>query len=200
MPANYSPALEALGMLRGGLVPRGPTSPVNGSGPWRALRAVDIAPDGTVDWARLGRLPLKDGDQRFQIHSGDLLLSLRAMPIRPVIVEGVPDLTLAFGHWAVLTPDPSLVHGQYLAWYLRHPKTVARLTRELVQGTRMAFLPLTGLRRFLVELPPLHVQRHIAAAAALHARTRELESRLAAARARLVDAVTWNARNAARNI
>lgn len=148
--------------------------------------------DGVIDWGALVETRPVRATERYRIHEGDLLLPLRSQRLQAVVARGVPPGVLAAGHWAILAPDPAHLDVDYLAWYLNHPRTRARLAATMV-GTSLQFLTVATVRAFEVELPPLPRQRQIARAAVLTARVGELERRLAAARHRLTDAVAMAA-------
>jgi len=95
---------------------------------------------------------------------------------------------LATGQWALIAPDPVQVDAAYLAWYLNHPQTRARLTGAMV-GTSLQFLTLATVRDFEVELPDLSTQQRIGHVAELTTWIAQLEKRLAAERQQLTDAV-----------
>jgi restriction endonuclease S subunit len=106
----------------------------------------------------------------------------------------VPDDVVAVGQWALITPSVTVLDPDYLAWFLNHPVTAARLGRVMKGGT-LPFLPLAEIRAFEVAVPMLAVQRRIVRVDAIHARVSLLERELADARTRLVDAATMNALN-----
>lgn len=166
------------------------SSSAEGDGPLRvpSLQPSAIKPDGTVAWSELAAiLPVRD-EERYAIREGELLLPLRSQRVQAVIAQGVPGLVLAVGQWALIAPDPQEADAAYLAWYLNHPRTRARLEATMV-GTSLQFLTVSTVRDFEVELPDLTTQRLISRAVGVTARVNELEQRLAAARLQLVDAL-----------
>jgi hypothetical protein len=190
--------LEDLGPLRGGYVASSATLDEPGPGRFGALQAGDITAEGTIDWSTLRYVePIRDGE-RYGINEGDVLLPLRSTRIIAVVARNVPPDVIAVGHWAVLSPDPSLAEPEFLAWYLNHPATAPRLG-ALMRGTKLRFLSLTDLRAFEVELPPVAVQQRIARVHALNERITGLEQELAYARRTLVDSVTMRALHGAPN-
>lgn len=183
--------LAGLGPVRGGYVAPG-RSAADAGGRFLALQAGDIAPDGTIAWAALSRVTPVFDASRYQVLEGDVLVPLRTVRPTAVVARGVPPEVVAVGHWAIVSAEPGFADPDYLAWYLNHPATAARLS-SLMRGTNLRFLSLTALRDFEVELPPLEVQRRIARAHALNERVVELERQLAAARKQLVDSLTMAA-------
>ena len=133
------------------------------------------------------------GFERHQVFEGDLLVPLRSQPLRALVARGVPDRVLALGHWLVLTVDPDRALAPYLAWYLDHPNTISRIKRDLWKGSKVQFMPLTGLKRMLVDLPELPVQRRIVRVVTLQDRARALDAQLSSRRQELLHASTWSA-------
>lgn len=156
-----------------------------------ALLASDLA-SGTVRWTRLRRIEADPLPKKYLLADGDVVMPLRAPTPRAVVIRDVPERILAVGHWAVVSPDLKRVDPEFLGWYLNHPATRTRLTTHM-RGTNLQFLSLVALRDFEVELPPLLVQRRIAHAQALNEQVAALESRIARARAQLVDGLTMSA-------
>lgn len=152
------------------------------------LQPSALRPDGTIAWEELVTLLPVRGAARYAVREGELLLPLRSLRIQTVVARDVPAGVLAVGQWALLAPDPAQADPDYLAWYLNHPRTRARLVGTMV-GTSLQFLTLGTLRDFEVELPELATQRHIGRAAALTAYVSRLERRLADARQQLADGV-----------
>ena len=152
------------------------------------LQPSAIRADGSIAWEELvAILPVRGAD-RYAIREGELLLPLRSQRIQAVVAEGVPDCVLATGQWALVAPDPTHADARYLAWYLNHPRTRARLAGTMV-GTSLQFLTVATVRDFEVELPDLATQRRIGRVAELTARVARLERRLADERQQLADAL-----------
>lgn len=184
--------LDELATIRGGYV--GPDATTDRPGPSRvrALKAGDIAPDGGIAWPTLRYAqPIRDGG-RYLVTEGDVLLPLRSVRLRAVVARDVPAGIIAAGHWALLSPNPSTIESEFLAWYLNHSRTRVRLSL-LAQGTNLQFLSLNAVRDFEVDVPSLDVQRSIARVNGLNARLTELEHQLTNARSLLVDALSMDA-------
>lgn len=147
-----------------------------------------LARDGTVDWSsRTDVLPVRNRE-RYRIAEGDLLLPIRSHRIQAVVARGVPDGTLALGHWAVITPNAERVDVDFLASYLNNWRTRARLSGEMV-GSSLQFITVGNVREFEIDLPALEVQRRIGRTSRLAAQVVQLELRLSDTRRRLADAV-----------
>lgn len=189
---NQRVALQQLGNMRGGYPARRPPETRARQGWTPVLQAGDIRSDGSIPWDELCWVEAKPFPEKYVISEGDVLLPLRAQTPRAVVARSVPNAIIAVGHWALITPHRHIVTPSFLAWYLNHPLTTARLF-GLMRGTKLKFLSLTALRDFEIELPPLEVQHRIARAHALNARVTELERQLAGARKQLVDTLTMAA-------
>jgi len=192
---GFAPRRKTLGdvaMIRGGYIaPTAPTPLLEGSR-GRILQASDVRPGGSINWESLRSERLAGPIARYAVREGDVLLPMRSVRFVAVVARQVPEQVIASGHWALLTPDAEAADADFLAWYLNHPATSARLGR-LAQGSKIQFLSISTLREFEVELPPLATQRQIARIQALRAHVGELERQLADARTQLVDALTMDA-------
>jgi hypothetical protein len=198
MSSARSLPLAELATIRGGLpsadiLPAGRDQATE-TGVRRALQSRDLAPDGSVAWSSLPLSRAGRNSERFLIYEGDVLLPLRSARPRALVARGVTEDVTAVGQWALITPSVTVLDPDYLAWFLNHPVTAARLGRVMKGGT-LPFLPLAEIRAFEVAVPMLAVQRRIVRVDAIHARVSLLERELADARTRLVDAATMNALN-----
>ena len=81
----------------------------------------------------------------------------------------------------------------YLAWWLNHPQSQAKLTRDLARGTYIPFISAGDLVSFQVALPPLVVQARIAEVDRLRRLERKLGAQLERLNEQLVDVATWMA-------
>lgn len=156
------------------------------------LQPSAVRSDGTIAWEEaVAVLPIRGAD-RYTIREGELLLPLRSQQIQAVIARDVPGRVLATGQWALIAPNARQADTDYLAWYLNHPRTRARLAATMV-GTSLQFLTLATVRDFELELPTIDVQQRIGRVAALNAHVGQLERQLASAREKLIDTVTMAA-------
>jgi hypothetical protein len=184
--------LSDAAQIRGGYIAPTARTPLPEEPRVRILQASDVTPGGSIDWEGLRSIGLAGTIDRYAVLEGDVLLPLRSVRFSAVVARRVPSGVIASGHWALLTPEPQTTDADFLAWYLNHPATSARLGR-LAQGTKIQFLSISTLRDFEVELPPLATQRKIARLQTLHARVHGLERQLADARTQLIDALTMDA-------
>ena len=193
MDSARSLPLAEISTIRGGLPSADPVSSGAGGASdkaaLRTLQSRDLAPDGSVVWSSLPLSQAGRNSERFLIYEGDVLLPLRSVRPRALVARGVPPNVIAVGQWALITPDATMAEPDYLAWFLNHPATLARLGKVMKGGT-LPFLPLAAIRAFEIAIPPLEVQRRITRVDALHASVAHLERDLADARTSLVNAAT----------
>jgi type I restriction enzyme M protein len=128
------------------------------------------------------------GVERYEIRDGEILLPLRSQRLQAVVVRDAPAGVIASGQWAIIEPNPDLVDSHYLAWYLNHPRTRARLEGTMV-GSALQFLTIAMVREFAVERPGLERQRQIGRVSELVSRVERLERELAIWRQSHLDAV-----------
>lgn len=183
--------LSELGDMRGGYSSRGSVQARGGPGWVRVLQGGDLQGDGIV-WNQLGWVQAGSLPEKYVIADGDVLLPLRGESPQAAVVRNPPAGVIAAGNWALISPDRSVVDSDYLAWYLNHPVTSARLG-GIMRGTKLKFLSLTDLRDFDVEVPPLAHQHRIARVHKLNERVSALENHLSSMRRTYIDAATMAA-------
>jgi hypothetical protein len=191
-PGTRRVPLDAMGAVRGGYVASKATAVRPEANYLKALQAADVAADGSIDWDALGFVAAASDDDRYDVSDGDVLLPLRSIRPTAFVAREVPAGVIAVGHWAIVSPAPGLVEADFLAWYLNHPLTAARLG-GLRRGTKIQFIALTDLRAFEIELPPLELQQRIARVHSLNGSISALEQELALSRQQYIDAVTMEA-------
>lgn len=115
-----------------------------------------------------GRYLLRDGDVLFQSRGSRHPAAVVRKGIRGIAASGLH----------VIRPDSSRALPDYLAWWLSHPVSQARLRDELARGSYIPFVTKADLERFEVALPPISTQRRIIEVEQLRARQDELSQRL----------------------
>lgn len=182
-------ALEALGDVRGGYLAKAKAArPGEEAKACRALQAGDLNPDGSVTWPALKWVVPAGSWERAVVGEGDVLVPLRSTRVSATVARGVPERTIAVGHWAVITTRADVL-PEYLVWLLGHPKT-ARQTRHKEVGSKLPFVPLSAMRSLELEIPALELQQRIVEVATLHQAMVELEHQLTEAREHYINAIT----------
>jgi len=122
------------------------------------------------------------GTALYEVHRGDVLFMSRGTQNRAWVVESVPEPSIAPVSFYILRPRAG-VDGGYLAWYLNQSPAQAEIGK-LRTGAGTPLVQREGFQNIEVALPPLDVQREIAALGVLLARERDLRERLSDATAR----------------
>lgn len=140
-------------------------------------------------------------DDTFQLHSasgrfdkyllavGDVLFQARGSR-HPVAVISAPLVGIASQGIHVLRPRTSYVRPAYLAWFLNHPNTQAKL-KDSARGSYIPFIAKGDLDEFSVEIPSLEMQDKIVAVDVLRRRRQQMEATLEKLEQQYADAVTW---------
>ena len=127
--------------------------------------------------------------ERYLLQTGDLLFQSRGSRY-PVAVVGRGIRGIAAAGLYVIRPNPERVVARYLAWWLSHPNSQAKIRDDLARGTYIPFVSKRALEGFLVALPSLEVQRRIVEVDELQAREHYLRFRLGELTQQLGDGVT----------
>lgn len=120
---------------------------------------------------------------RYEVRPGDLLFMSRGTRNLAWEIGRVPEPSLAPVSFYILRPGTDVLPG-YLVWYLNHPGTQAAIG-QFRTGAGTPIVQRAAFAELSVTLPPLEVQRTIAALDGLMAAERELLARRADATARL---------------
>lgn len=186
--------LELLGNLRSGYMPRSRSTPAEeGADTYKFLQLRDVEAGDRINWERLDEIAIKDPPSHYEVKDGDVLLPLKGLRLKAILVEEPPAGIIATGQWAILTPKYESINGEYLVWYLNHPRTIKAIERKLLRGSNIQFISIGDLRKFEIDVPPLERQKQIATVARLRRRERDLVMQLEAARDKLIDATTMRA-------
>jgi hypothetical protein len=114
----------------------------------------------------------------YEVHAGDVLFMSRGTQNRAWVVERVPtNPTIAPVSFYILRPGDGL-DGGYLAWYVNQAPAQGAIG-QLRTGAGTPIVQRDGFQSLKVLVPPLDVQREIAALGVLLARERDLRQRLA---------------------
>lgn len=149
--------------------------------------AEGVAATGSVmlreDQGKYGRYLLRTGDVLFQSRGSKYPVAVIEPGIRGIAAAGL----------YVIRPNSDRVLPRYLAWWLSHPNSQAKIRDDLARGTYVPFVSKRDLDKFMVPVPSLEVQRRIVEIDELRARERYLRDRLGDLTQQLVDVVTLDA-------
>lgn len=123
----------------------------------------------------------------YELRVGDVLFMSRGTLNRAWVLEHIMARTLAPVSFYVIRPHEG-VDGAYLAWYLNQPPAQAAID-QIRTGAGTPLVQRAAFQELEVTLPPLAMQREVAALGALLAHERELRERLADATGRLHAAI-----------
>lgn len=163
-PATTFAALISRGALQIGDGHRAKLAELGGDGPifFRAglLSAAGINLDAADRFKSDVEVPLAKFAQ-----AGDTFVTTKGNSVgRPgFLPQGLPPLVYSphLSYWR--STDKEAVHPQFLRYWARSPEFLTQL-RAMAHGTDMApYLSLVDQKRLTISLPPIDVQRHIAA-------------------------------------
>jgi hypothetical protein len=154
---------------------------------------VQIKDLGGVEGVKATGSVMLRGDQgkyeRYLLQTGDVLFQSRGSRYPIAVVErGIRGIAAAGLH--VIRPNTERVLPRYLAWWLSHPTSQAKIRDDLARGTYIPFVSKRDLEKFMVPVLSLEVQRRIAELDELRAQERRLRERLGELTQQLVDGVT----------
>lgn len=98
--------------------------------------------------------------ERYAVRPGDILYLSRGGTTYPVLIDSVPEHTIAPSTFFVLRPGPHVVPA-YLVWALEQAPT-ERVLSSLRTGAGTPTIPRTGFMEIPVPLPDLATQHRIA--------------------------------------
>lgn len=151
--------------------------------------------DGGEGVSAIGTVMLRSGSakyERYLLQCGDLLFQSRGSRHPVAIVgEGLRGIAAAGVH--VIRADVDRVLPTYLAWWLNHPQSQARMAKDLAHGTHIPFISRSDLEAFHVPLPPLATQEKVARVWELQKRSEMLTTKLNELNRQLTDAITLSA-------
>lgn len=148
--------------------------------------------DGEQGVSGTGAVRLRDEGGRYRkylLQAGDLLFQSRGSRHPVAVIESSIRGIAATGLHTI-RPRTGTVLSGYLAWWLNHPRTQAKIRDELARGTYVPFVSVRDLGNLNVPLPSLEAQRQIVEIDRLRRRERELTARHLELTQQLVDAAT----------
>ncbi len=114
---------------------------------------------------------------KYVVQAGDALFVLRGTKNDSVVVESVPDNTLASSTLYVLKIKPG-IDPAYVAWYLNQAAAQAAIS-QVRTGAGTPIVQRNVFAEMAIPLPELRLQQQIAKLGDLMAREREIRKRLA---------------------
>jgi hypothetical protein len=115
--------------------------------------------------------------EKYLVTAGDLLFMSRGTSNYAVLIESVPDPTIAPLTFFIIRPKPNVL-PEYLAWYLNQDMMKSKLN-EIRSGAGTPMIPSKEFRELSIPLPPLATQKKIAELGRLQMRERQLLRQLA---------------------
>lgn len=125
--------------------------------------------------------------EKYLVTAGDVLFMSRGMSNYAVLIESVPDPTIAPLTFFIIRPKQNLL-PEYLVWYLNQDMMKAKLN-EIRAGAGTPMISSKEFRELSIPLPPLDTQKKIAEIGRLQIREKQLIQRLADETERLHQAI-----------
>lgn len=99
---------------------------------------------------------------KHQLKTGDVIITIRGMPLRASVVAEQVQGSLAGQNLAVLRPQQEIINPVYLAMVMRSEWLALSLEKFYVSSTGTQLLKLAQLRNFQIPLPGLATQGKLA--------------------------------------
>lgn len=99
--------------------------------------------------------------EKYLITAGDILFMSRGISNHAVLIESVPDPTIAPLSFFIIRPKQNVL-SEYLVWYLNQDMMKGKLN-EIRSGAGTPMISSKEFRELSVPLPPLATQKKIAA-------------------------------------
>jgi len=125
--------------------------------------------------------------EKYLITAGDILFMSRGISNYAVLIESVPNPTIAPLTFLIIRPKRDVL-SEYLAWYLNQDMMKAQLN-EIRAGAGTPMIPSKEFRELSIPLPPLATQKKIAELGRLQMREKQLLQELADETERLHQAI-----------
>lgn len=109
---------------------------------------------------------------KYLVTAGDILFMSRGANNYAVVVESVPNPTIAPLTFFIIRPKQNVL-SEYLAWYLNQEMAKAKLN-EIRAGAGTPMIPSNAFREISIPLPPLATQKQIAKLGTLQMREKHL--------------------------
>jgi hypothetical protein len=160
-------------------------------GRYAVIQAKDVDDSLHFDRERLVRVNLEADPERYLVRQGDVVFLSRGLrPWALSIAEPIGD-TVVPSSFYILRADPQRVRPEYLAWFLNHPNTQAKLG-DIAKGSNIPFISMREFGDFPAQIPALKIQEKIISLARLSDREQQLLRELGTLRGQLVDAICFD--------
>ncbi|WP_295408816.1 restriction endonuclease subunit S [uncultured Thiocystis sp.] len=168
--------------LKGSVVP-------DPDGRYQLIQGKHLIPGEPYHYLDAHRLRIKPAHKadRYRVGPGDVLIASRGTANYAVVIESVPEPTIAPATFYILRPGPE-VDAAYLAWVLEQPIVQAQIA-QVRTGAATPILQREDFANVRIPLPPLAEQRRITQTVVLMRRERQLLRRLDTATSRYHEAI-----------
>lgn len=120
------------------------------------------------------------------LKQGDLLFMARGRHNFSVLLNEIPDSTLAAACFFIIRPEKTIVRPEYLFWYLNQEPVTQYLKRNSGKGVHMPVVRRAVLENMDIPIPSLAKQEIIAKLAALQNHEQDLTNRLMEKRKKII--------------
>ena len=157
------------------------------------IRGENLTQDGRLDLKDVGFAEVDHKTAGYTVQTGDILFLYRSSVLRAAVVD--TDVGYAIPNDSIYRIrlhgagqiDQGLFNPAFIAWFINTPTVIAKLLSEAT-GATMPTVTLNSLEKLKVPIIPLEKQEAIVALHQLMHREKELNEKLADARARLLRA------------
>jgi restriction endonuclease S subunit len=125
--------------------------------------------------------------EKYLVAAGDILFMSRGTSNHAVLIESVPDPTIAPLSFFIIRPKQN-VRPEYLVWYLNQDMMKGKLN-EIRSGAGTPMISSKEFRELSIPLPPLTIQEKIAKLGRLQMHEKQLLQQLANETDRLNQAI-----------
>lgn len=125
--------------------------------------------------------------EKYLVRPGDILFMSRGISNYAVLIESIPDPTIAPLTFFIIRPKQNVLPA-YLVWYLNQDMMKAKLN-EIRSGAGTPMIPSKDFRELFIPLPPLVTQKKIAEVGQLQMCEKQLLKQLANETDRLHQAI-----------
>ena len=129
----------------------------------------------------------------WELKTDDVLFMARGARNYSVLINDIPERTLAAACFFIVRVSSDLVLPYYLCWYLNQPQVEHYLSRHSGRGVHMPVVRRSVLENINIPIPPIEVQVKITKLDVLLQNEMELLDKLAGKRKKLITAAGLHA-------